>query len=115
MNDYRHEGQRINRVVPTGGATGGDVYALATGATGFIGVWLDTYAASATGVLLIEGVFELPKATGASTDFAVGQLVYWDDASNQIEHTATGNVRAGRCVELTTTSATTCLVKINLP
>lgn len=113
--NYIGEGGRITRTVPTGGASGNDVYVLASGATGYVGIWLDDYSAAATGVLAIEGVFELTKQTGTGTGYTAGQLVYWDDSSNRVEPGATGNTRLGRVVETVTTAATTCKVKINQP
>lgn len=111
--NMRKTGRQYQKTVPTGGVTGGDVNVLVSGASGFIGIWADTYAAAATGLLATKGIFELPKQTGTGTGYAVGTVVYWDDTANRIEPGATSNTRAGRIAETPTTAATTCLVDIN--
>lgn len=114
--NFRKQPGQWEKVVPTGGATSGDVHVVTSGSTVGtckIGVWADTYAAAATGILHTEGIFELPKQTGTGTGYAVGAIVYWDDTANRIEPGATSNTRAGKIAQATTTAATTCLVDIN--
>lgn len=113
MNNYRGDGLRWPKTVPTGGATKGDVYVIVSGASGKCGVWIDTYAAAARGVLQVRGVVELTKQTGTGTGFTQGQVVYWDDSSNRVEAGATSNTRLGRVVEAVSTSATTVKVQLN--
>lgn len=50
-------------------------------------------AANALGAVAIEGVFSMPKATGA---IGQGALVYWDSTAGNVTTTAAGNKRAGK-------------------
>jgi len=57
------------------------VAAVAVGAmvavgTGMVGIADRPIAAGELGSLVVEGVFDVDKTTGASTDFAVGSKVY---------------------------------------
>lgn len=51
-----------------------------------VGVTKMSIAAGALGALAVEGVFDFPKATGASTAIAAGANVYWD-ATNGVATT----------------------------
>jgi len=48
-----------------------------------VGVTRRNIPADARGSLAVEGVFDFPKATGASTAIAVGANVYWDVADTE--------------------------------
>jgi len=48
-----------------------------------IGVARTQIASGVLGSLAVTGVFDLPKATGASTAIAAGASVYWDVADQQ--------------------------------
>lgn len=68
-------------------------------------------AASATGGVFAEGVFELPAK--AADAFTVGQKVYYS-TTDGITSTATSNVPAGFAIKAkTATTDTTALIKIN--
>lgn len=114
MNNFCGKGERLQKTVPTGGVTKGDVNVIVSGASGYCGVWLDTYSATATGVLLVKGRINLPKQTGTGTGYTQGQLVYWDDTANRVEPGATGNTRIGRVAETVSTSATNVDVLLNV-
>ena len=60
--------------------------------------------ANTLGALAVEGVFDVPKATGASTAIAAGKTVYWDVADVQAkEDSETGaNELMGKTVLATT-------------
>lgn len=75
-----------------------------------IGVAGDDIAVGATGTLRMEGVFELPKATGAIT---VGAAVYWDATNKKITTTSSSNTLAGFAVAAAASRDETALVKIN--
>lgn len=59
--------------------------------------------------IALEGVFELPKATGA---VALGAKVYWDDTNKNITTTSSGNTLVGYCWEAVISGAT--LIKVKL-
>lgn len=58
----------------------------------------------------LEGVYELPKATGA---IAVGAKVYWDDTNKNITTTSAGNTLAGNAYKAEISGATTVQVRLN--
>jgi predicted RecA/RadA family phage recombinase len=55
----------------------------------FIGIALGDIANGAVGSAAVEGVFELPKATG--TAIAQGDVVTWDTATGKVTKDITGN------------------------
>jgi len=67
-------------------------------------------AANTLGVLATEGVFDFVKVSGLS--IAVGELVYWDDVTNEANKTLSGNTLAGKCVRAASAGATSVLVRL---
>ena len=63
-----------------------------------------------TGSLIVEGVFEMPKASGAIT---AGAAVYWDATNAVITTTSTNNTLAGFATAAAASDDTTVYVKIN--
>jgi predicted RecA/RadA family phage recombinase len=108
--EYHPTGDQI-RHTPGAAVQAGDVIAYGTG----VAVILADQEANRPVAAAIEGVFEFPKATGASTDFALGAAVGWDTTNNRIRALSGANLYAGRMHAATTTAATHCLVKINAP
>lgn len=88
MKNFICDGKRMPIVAPEGGVVSGTAYLVGTK----VCVAFDTAAAGATVVVVTEGVFELPKATGALTQ---GAKVYWDDTAKDFTATATSNTLAG--------------------
>lgn len=85
----------------TGSAIG--ARALVVMLSGLVGVAQADIAASTaadpTGVLLTAGVYEIAKATHATTKaFVAGEAVYWDAANNRVDKAGTsGAVYLGQC------------------
>ena len=75
-----------------------------------IGVVGTDIAAGETGSLIVAGVFELPKASGAIT---AGAVVYWDATNSNITTTSADNTAAGFAVAAAESGDETVLVKIN--
>jgi len=84
-----------------------------------VGVAAADIANGAVGVLEMEGVFELPKVTGAITQ---GALVYWDadgtpvggvSGDGGLTTSTSGNTLAGYAVEAAGETAATVKVKLN--
>lgn len=71
MNNFIHEGERIQVVAPAGGITSGAVVQIGSK----LGIAIGKAAEGETTVIITEGVFELPKAVGAVTQ---GQRLYFD-------------------------------------
>ena len=75
-----------------------------------IGVAGTDIAVGEMGSLIVAGVFELPKASGAIT---AGAAVYWSTTNSNVTTTSTNNVLAGFAVAAAASDDTTVLVKIN--
>lgn len=57
------------------------------------GIAMVDIANAATGSVALEGVWTVPKATGATWSF--GETLYWDAAAGKVTTTSTGNTPAG--------------------
>lgn len=70
--------------------------------------------ANTLGALAVEGVFDVPKATGASTAIAAGKTVYWDvaDVEAKEDSEAGANELMGKTVLATTDND--ALVRVRL-
>jgi predicted RecA/RadA family phage recombinase len=75
-----------------------------------IGVAGTDIAVGEMGSLIVAGVFELPKASGAIT---AGAAVYWSATNSNVTTTSTNNTLAGFAVAAAESAAETVLVKIN--
>ena len=67
-------------------------------------------AADALGAVSVEGVWSMPKATGA---IGQGAIVYWDATAGNVTTTSSGNKRAGKAAAAAASADTTVLVLIN--
>jgi predicted RecA/RadA family phage recombinase len=67
-------------------------------------------AANALGAVAVDGVWSMPKATGA---IGQGALVYWDATAGNITTTSSGNKRAGKAAKAAASGDTTVQVLIN--
>ena len=92
---FIHEGNSID-YSPAADVVAGQVVVQGE----LIGVAKIDIKANALGALAVTGVFDFPKAVGASTAIAEGLDVYWDDAANEATtDSATGaNKRIGRTI-----------------
>lgn len=75
-----------------------------------IGVAGADIASGEKGAVYVEGVFKMPKASGAIT---AGALVYWDATNKCITTTSTDNTLAGFATEAAASGDETVFVKIN--
>ena len=71
---FKHDGLSID-YVPDTDVTAGDVIVL----NDLIGIAKFDIAAGDLGSLALAGVYEMPKAVGASTAIDTGEPVYWDE------------------------------------
>lgn len=92
---------------PSAAVAAGDVVVLAD----LIGVATNPIAANKFGSVCIDGVFTMPKATGAISQ---GAIVYWDATNGNITTTATANKRAGKAYGAAGSSDTTVNVILNI-
>jgi predicted RecA/RadA family phage recombinase len=68
-------------------------------------------AANALGAVAVEGVWNMPKASGA---IGQGALVYWDSTNSNITTTSAGNKRAGKAAAAAASGDTSVSVLINI-
>jgi predicted RecA/RadA family phage recombinase len=78
-----------------------------------VGVTRTDIKANQLGSLGVQGVFELPKATGAGSAIGAGVLTYWDAANGVATKTATGNKLIGKAVRATIDADTVVRVRLS--
>jgi predicted RecA/RadA family phage recombinase len=115
MKTFAYDGIRIPYTNNGGSAiASGGVVALVAGSTGFVGIAVDTIAASGgTGVLEVRRAHTLTKKSGDV--FTAGQLVYWDATNSRLTTSSTGNTRAGRSDGAYASAATSATILLNQP
>lgn len=84
---------------------------VAIGSVG-VGVADRPIAANELGSLVVDGVFEFPKATGTGTALSFGAKVYWDATNSVVTTTSSGNVLAGYVVAAAGTADAVVRVKL---
>lgn len=62
---------------------------------------------------VVTGVFDLPRETGASTDFTAGAKLYWDNTNKRVTKTATNNSLIGAAALAAGTTDATARVRLN--
>lgn len=105
MKNFVQKGDILDLVAPTGGVVAGGGYvhgkafavAAATVAEG------EVYAG------VVEGVVNLPKASGAITE---GATVYWDATAKNVTTTSTSNTKIGYATAAQLSGDTTVNVKL---
>jgi len=107
---YRHEGAAID-YTSTADVAAGDVIVQ----NDLIGVARIDIQAAQLGALAVEGVFDFPKASGASTAIDAGATVYWDVADSEAkEDSESGaNKLLGKAVAAATDDDTTVRVRLS--
>lgn len=107
---YVQEGKQINYTNPSAVAAieYGDVVDLDT----MVGIAAATIAASETGALAIEGVYEFPAI--ATAEFTVGMDVYWDPVAGKVTNDGVDLTPVGKVVAPKIAAGTTARVKINV-
>lgn len=89
MRNYKQPGCALDYVAPAGGVVSG--VALLIGA--ILVIPAVTAAAGLAFSGFIEGVYDLPCATG--TAWAMHDVLYWDTANARVTTTANGNTKIG--------------------
>lgn len=91
----------------------GDVAAGAVVVQGdLVGVAVRPIAANTQGALAVQGIFEMPKASGGSTALAFGTTVYWDAGNSRVTTTSSGNKLAGKVARAAVDADTTVRVRL---
>lgn len=91
---------------PSAAVAAGDVVVLAD----LVAVAPRAIAANALGAVSVEGVWSMPKATGAISQ---GAIVYWDATAGNVTTTSSGNKRAGKAAKAAASADTSVQVLIN--
>jgi len=107
---FIHDGNSID-YTPGSAVAAGDVVVQGE----LVGVAKTPIAASARGALAIAGVFDFPKATGASTAIAAGAKVYWDvgDTEAKEDDESAANKLIGKVVAAAGDNDATVRVRLN--
>ncbi len=77
-----------------------------------VGVAKLDIAANTLGALAVDGVFDVPKASGGGTAIAAGAKVYWDATNKQATATADANKYMGKTVKAAADADTTVRVRL---
>ena len=77
-----------------------------------VGVARAPIPANTLGSLVIAGVFDFPKATGAGSGIAVGTKVYWDATNKQATATASTNKYLGKTTKTAADGDATVRVRL---
>lgn len=107
MKNFIQPGKNLTFTAPSGGVTAGNLVAMGA----IVGVADRTAVEGAEFVLVVEGVFEVAKAT--SEVWSVGDVVYLDESEKEATKTSTDNVVAGHAVAAAVSDATSGLVRIS--
>lgn len=107
MRNYVQPGDTLDLTSPVGGVTSGE----ATLFGAIFGVAATDAAAGKKVAVKVEGVFTLPKATGAGID--EGAKAYWITVDKKLTATASGNTLIGHAVETAASGATTVTVRLS--
>jgi predicted RecA/RadA family phage recombinase len=101
------QGDCLIDYTPSAAVAAGDVVVL----NDLVTVAPVAIAANALGAVSVEGVWSMPKATGAINQ---GALVYWDATAGNITTTSSGNKRAGKAAKAAASGDATVQVLINV-
>lgn len=105
MKNYIQEGDRIALAAPYAVSSGGGALIGAV-----FGVAVTDLANAEVGTFVLDGVFTLPKATGAAT---LGAKAYWDNTNKNITATVGSNTLVGVFVAAYASGDTTANVRLN--
>lgn len=106
MKNFVQPGKTLTVTSPTGGVNSGDPVLVGS----IFGIAAFSAIAGADVEVTTEGVFSLPKATGAA--WAVGDPLYWDWTAKNLTKTAADNVVAGAATTAAGSADITGNVKI---
>jgi predicted RecA/RadA family phage recombinase len=100
------QGDCLIDYTPSAAVAAGDVVVL----NDLVTVAPRAIAANALGAVAVEGVWSMPKATGAINQ---GALVYWDATAGNVTTTSSGNKRAGKAAAAAASADASVQVLIN--
>ena len=103
---FVHQGCAVEHT-PVADVAVGDVVVLGD----LVGVALRAIPANQAGSLAVDGVFDFAKNTGVT--YAVGVILYWDDANNVVTATASGNKQIGKAVRAAASADASVRVRLS--
>jgi predicted RecA/RadA family phage recombinase len=104
---YLHDGQAID-IIPATDIPLGAVVVLGA----LIGVATRAIPAGALGSLCLEGVFQIPRTTGAPIE--QGTVLFWDPAQGQVTPDDDGGSRRRFGIAVTSVGATAPTIAVRL-
>lgn len=107
MKTFVQPGETLDLTAPTGGVVSGTGYLIGV----MFVIAAITVAEGATFTGVTEGVFTLPKATGAA--WTEGAAVYWDNTNKVVTTTASGNTKIGVAIAAAASGDTSGKVRLN--
>jgi predicted RecA/RadA family phage recombinase len=105
MKNSIQEGENLALAAPYAVASGGGALIGA-----IFGVAVNTLANGEVGSFQLEGVYSLPKATGAAT---LGAKAYWDNTNKNVTATSSSNTLIGVFVAAYASGDTLANVRLN--
>jgi predicted RecA/RadA family phage recombinase len=106
---YVQPGDKLTLAAPAGGVVKGRIYLI-----GALACVADATAAhNAITTFHTRGVFEFPKRSDSTVNFAVGEAVYWDPENNRIAKTNAAHFLVGCAIEVAANAATTVKVRLD--
>lgn len=108
MKNFIQEGDRLDMPAPYAVSSGGGALVGA-----LFGVAVTDLALNEVGTFALEGVFTLPKATGASTGGTGGAKAYWVTATKNVSAASSGNTLIGVFAATCADGDATCRVRLN--
>jgi len=105
---FIHNGNAID-YTPTTNVSAGDVIVLGD----LVCIAKLDIPANTLGALAVVGVFDIAKATGASTAIAAWATCYWNATTKQVTTVATGNKLMGTCLQAAGDTADTVRIRLN--
>lgn len=106
MKNYVQKGENLTLAAPHA-VNSGDGALIGS----IFGVASVKLANAETGAFVTEGVFDLPKATGAIT---AGAKVYWDNTAKNVTTTAASNTLIGVATQAAGSGDATARVKLGI-
>lgn len=105
---FIHDGDNIDHT-PGSNVAAGDVVVQGE----LVGVAKVSISANKLGALAVTGVYDFPKASGASTAITAGANCYWNAGAQQATTTASGNKLIGKCVKAAADADTAVRVRLS--
>lgn len=109
MKNFYAPGNTITCVAPVDGVASGDVVEVGD----FIGIASTSALEGEEYELALGGIYTLPRVTGGSTGWDVGDQLYWDSTAGKVTGTASTNTPIGLAAAATGDADATGRVRLH--